>query len=110
MRDPLDALTFVAGHTKRIALGNERLDIPYYNPVMLARRVTTLDVLSGGHMRLGLGLGWSKDEHHAVGAPMKQRGARAEEFLAPMEATWTTDPAEFNRGTNCNGSTFRVTL
>jgi probable F420-dependent oxidoreductase len=93
--DPLDALMFVAGHTKKVTLGTSVLDIPYYNPVMLARRVTTLDVLSGGRVRLGLGLGWSKDEHDAVGAPMKQRGARAEEFLALMKAIWTTDPAEF---------------
>jgi len=93
--DPLDALTFVAAHTKKIALGTSVLDIPYYSPVMLARRVTTLDVLSGGRVRLGLGLGWSKDEHDALGAPMKQRGARAEEFLAVMKAIWTTDPAEF---------------
>jgi probable F420-dependent oxidoreductase len=71
------------------------LDIPYYNPVMLARRVTTLDVLSGGRVRLGLGLGWSKDEHDAVGASMTQRGAKAEEFLAVMRAIWTADPAEF---------------
>ena len=62
---------------------------------MLARRVTTLDVLSGGRVRLGLGLGWSKDEHDAVGAPMKQRGARADEFLAVMKTIWTADPAEF---------------
>ena len=93
--DPLDALTFVAGHTRKIALGTSVLDIPYYSPVMLARRVTTLDVLSGGRVRLGLGLGWSKDEHDAVGAPMKQRGARADEFLAVMKTVWTTDPAEF---------------
>jgi probable F420-dependent oxidoreductase len=96
--DPLDALTFVVGHTKTIALGTSVLDIPYYSPVMLARRVTTLDVLSGGRVRLGLGLGWSKDEHDAVGAPMTQRGARADEFLAVMKAIWTTDPAAF-RGT-----------
>jgi probable F420-dependent oxidoreductase len=93
--DPLDALTFVAGHTKKIALGTSVLDIPYYSPVMLARRVTTLDVLSSGRVRLGLGLGWSKDEHDALGVPMTQRGARAEEFLAVMKAIWTTDPAEF---------------
>jgi probable F420-dependent oxidoreductase len=93
--DPLDALTFVAGHTKTIALGTSVLDVPFYSPVMLARRVATLDLLSGGRVRLGLGLGWSKDEHDAVGAPMAQRGARADEFLAVLKAIWTTDPAEF---------------
>ena len=60
--DPLESLTYVAAHTTRIALGTSILDLPYYNPVMLARRLTTLDVLSGGRLRLGLGLGWSKDE------------------------------------------------
>jgi probable F420-dependent oxidoreductase len=71
------------------------LDIPYYSPVMLARRVSTLDVLSGGRARLGLGLGWSKDEHDALGVEMKGRGAKADEFLAVLKAIWTTDPAEF---------------
>ncbi|KKM03644.1 hypothetical protein LCGC14_1772320, partial [marine sediment metagenome] len=63
--DPLEALTFVAGQTSRVALGTSILDMPYYNPVMLARRLTTLDVLSGGRLRLGLGLGWSQDEFDA---------------------------------------------
>jgi probable F420-dependent oxidoreductase len=93
--DPLEALTFVAAHTRRIGLGTSVLDIPYYNPVMLARRLSTLDALSGGRVRVGLGLGWSKDEHDAVGAEMKNRGAKADEFLAVLKTIWTTDPAEF---------------
>lgn len=93
--DPLEALTFVAAQTKNIALGTSVLDMPYYNPVMLARGVSTLDVLSGGRVRLGLGLGWSKDEHDAIGAEMKHRGARADEFLQVLKAIWTTDPASF---------------
>ncbi len=94
--DPLEALTFVAGQTSRIGLGTSILDLPYYNPVMLARRLTTLDVLSGGRLRLGLGLGWSKDEFDAVGASMKQRGKRADEFISVLKAIWTTDPVEFH--------------
>ena len=93
--DPLESLTYAAAHTSRIALGTSVLDIPYYNPVMLARRLTTLDVLSGGRLRVGLGLGWSKDEYDAVGAPMKQRGRRADEFIGVLKAIWTTDPVEF---------------
>ncbi|MCH7577331.1 MAG: TIGR03619 family F420-dependent LLM class oxidoreductase [Chloroflexi bacterium] len=93
--DPLEALTFVAGQTSRVALGTSILDMPYYNPVMLARRLTTLDVLSGGRLRLGLGLGWSQDEFDAAGASMKQRGRRADEFLSVLKAIWTTDPVEF---------------
>ena len=93
--DPLESLTFVAGQTSRIGLGTSVLDMPYYNPVMLARRLTTLDVLSGGRLRVGLGLGWSKDEYDAAGASMKQRGRRADEFISVLKAIWTTDPVEF---------------
>src|SRR5215469_13025605 len=94
--DPLDTLTFAAAQTKTITLGTSVLDIPYYNPVMLARRLTTLDQLSRGRLRLGLGLGWSKDEMDATGASMQQRGARADEFLQVLKAIWTTNPAEFH--------------
>ena len=94
--DPLDALTFAAAHTKKLALGTSVLDIPYYNPLMLARRLTTIDLLSNGRLRVGLGLGWSKDEMDAVGADMKHRGARADEFLQVLKAVWTTNPVEFH--------------
>ena len=94
--DPIAALIFAAAHTKRIGLGTSVLDIPYHNPVMLARRLTTLDQLSNGRLRLGLGLGWSKDEMDAVGADMKKRGAMADEFLQALKAIWTTNPVEFH--------------
>lgn len=94
--DPVETLTFAAAHTKRVGLGTSVLDIPYYNPVLLARRLTTLDVLSGGRLRVGFGLGWSKDEFDAVGVPLRERGARADEFLQVLKAIWTTDPVEFN--------------
>ena len=94
--DPLDALTFAAAQTKKITLGTSVLDIPYYNPVLLARRLSTIDFLSNGRVRVGLGLGWSKDEMDATGADMKTRGARADEFLQVLKAIWTTNPAEFH--------------
>jgi probable F420-dependent oxidoreductase len=72
------------------------LDIPYYNPVTLGRRLTTLDYLSNGRLRVGLGLGWSKDEMDAAGADMKHRGAMADEFLQVLKAIWTTNPVEFH--------------
>jgi probable F420-dependent oxidoreductase len=93
--DPLDALTFAAATTKKITLGPSVLDIPYYNPVMLARRLTTIDVLSNGRLRVGLGLGWSKDESDATGGDMKKRGAVADEFIEVLKAVWTTNPVEF---------------
>ena len=94
--DPLATLAFVAAQTTRIGLGTSVLVMPYYNPVMLARQLTALDVLSGGRLRLGLGLGWSKDEYDAVGAAFKERGAKADEFLQVLKTIWTTDPAEFH--------------
>ena len=93
--DPVETLTFAAAHTKTIALGTSVLDIPFYNPVTLARRLTTLDFLSNGRLRVGLGLGWSQDEMDATGADMRQRGARADEFLQVLKAIWTTNPVEF---------------
>ena len=94
--DPLDSLTFVASLTSKISLGTSVLDMPYYNPVLLARRLTTIDVLSGGRLRVGLGLGWSQDEMDAAGAQIQQRGARADEFLQVLKAIWTTNPVEFH--------------
>ncbi len=94
--DPLETLTFVAARTRTIALGTSVLDMPYYNPVTLARRVTTLDVLSGGRVRLGLGLGWSKDEYQATGAVTKNLGTYADEFIQVLKTIWTTDPAEYH--------------
>src|SRR4029077_6546596 len=87
---------FAAAQTKTITLGTSVLDIPYYSPVMLARRVASLDVFSNGRARLGLGLGWSKDEMDAMGADMKKRGAMADEFLQVLKAIWTTNPVEFH--------------
>ena len=100
--DPLDTLTFAAARTKKIALGTSVLDMPYYNPVTLARRLTTIDVLSNGRLRVGLGLGWSQDEMDATNANMKQRGAMADEFLQVLKAIWTRNPVRYE------GKFFRV--
>lgn len=94
--DPLDALTYAAALTSKVALGTSVLDIPFYNPVTLARRLSTIDVLSKGRLRAGFGLGWSQDEMDAAGADMKTRGARAEEFLQVLKTIWTANPAEFH--------------
>ena len=77
-------------------MGTSVLDMPYHNPVVLARRLTTLDVLSNGRLCVGLGLGWNKDEMDATGADMTKRGALADEFLPLLKAIWTTNPVEFH--------------
>jgi probable F420-dependent oxidoreductase len=94
--DPLETLTFAAAHTRRIGLGTSVLNLPWYNPVLLARRLTTLDVLSRGRLRVGFGLGWSPDEYEAAGVSMSERGKRADELIRALKTIWTTDPVEFH--------------
>ena len=93
--DPLVSLAFVAAVTSRIRLGTSVLIMPYYTPIMLAKQLATLDIVSGGRLDVGLGLGWSKDEFDAVGVPHQGRGKRADEFLRCLKAIWTEDPVEF---------------
>jgi probable F420-dependent oxidoreductase len=92
--DPVETLTFVAGQTSHVALGTSVLNLPWYNPVLLARRLTTLDILSRGRLRLGVGIGWSIDEYEAAGVPWKNRGSRADESLLALKAIWTKDLVE----------------
>ena len=93
--DPLVSLAFVAAVTSRIRLGTSVLIMPYYTPIMLAKQLATLDIVSGGRLDVGLGLGWSKDEFDAVGVPHQGRGKRADEFLRCLKTIWTEDPVEF---------------
>lgn len=93
--DPLETLTYLAGNTQRISLGTSIIDILFHNPVILARRFATLDVLSGGRVIAGLGLGWSKDEYDASGIPFSHKGERADEFMQVLKRIWTDDVVEF---------------
>src|SRR5215510_8797678 len=93
--DPLETLTFAAAHTRRIALATGVLNLPWYNPVLLARRLTTLDVLSAGRLRVGFGIGWSPDEYEAAGAIWQERGKCADEAIQALKKIWTTDPVDF---------------
>ena len=93
--DPLETLTYVAGNTERISLGTSIIDMFFHNPVTLARRFATLDVLSGGRVIAGLGIGWSKDEYDAAGMPFRQKGARADEYMQVLKRIWTDDIVEF---------------
>jgi len=94
--DPLETLAFAAAHTSTIKLGTSVINLPYYNPVLLARQLTAIDVLSKGRLVVGLGLGWSLDEFEAVGTSFKDRGKRASEALRVLHAIWKEDPVEFS--------------
>jgi probable F420-dependent oxidoreductase len=93
--DPIDTLTFAAARTQRIAVGTSILNLPWYNPTLLARQLATLDVLSGGRLKVGLGIGWSPDEYEAAGSDWKSRGGTADEYVRALKAIWTQDPVEF---------------
>ena len=93
--DPLAVLAYVAASTRTVRLGVSVLIMPLYQPIVLAKQLATLDVLSGGRLDVGLGLGWSSDEWEAVGVSMERRGARRRRVLEVLKAVWTEDPVEF---------------
>jgi probable F420-dependent oxidoreductase len=93
--DPLETLTYLAGNTNQISLGTCVIDMLFHNPVVLAKRFATLDLLSRGRVIAGLGIGWSKDEYDVSGVPYKHRGKRANEFLQLLKQIWTDDVVEF---------------
>ena len=93
--DPVETLSYVAGRTSRIALGTSVLDALFQSPVILARRLATLDRLSGGRLIAGVGQGWMEQEFEAAGVSMQRRGAGFEEHLLAMRAVWGPDPVRF---------------
>ena len=100
--DPLDLLAFLAGHTRRLGLATGVLVLPNHHPVVLAKRAATVDALSGGRLRLCVGVGWLKEELEACGAEFDSRGRRADEQLAVLRALWADQP----RGASYHGEFF----
>ncbi len=92
--DPFVLLTAAASATTTALLGTNVLNGPWYPPVLLARTAATFDLLSGGRLRLGLGVGWAPEEYAAVGSPMTERGARLDECLDVLAAWWGVPPGE----------------
>jgi probable F420-dependent oxidoreductase len=93
--EPLETLTYVAANTNKIALGTSVIDMLFHNPVILARRFATLDVLSEGRAIAGFGIGWSKDEYQVSNIPFKDRGKRADEYIQILKKIWAEDVVEF---------------
>jgi probable F420-dependent oxidoreductase len=94
--DPLETLTWVAAQTTRVRLGTSVLDSLFQPPIVLARRLATLDHLSGGRVVAGIGQGWMPEEFAAAGIPLSRRGAGFEDHLAAMRACWASDPVDHN--------------
>jgi probable F420-dependent oxidoreductase len=94
--DPLVALGYVAASTARIRLGVALINLPFVSPTVLAKQATTVDVLSGGRLDLGLGIGWMPEEFAATGASTARRGARTEEYLAVLRTLWADEVSSFD--------------
>ena len=95
--DPVLLWTVAATATSRVRLNSSTLSTFYYEPPHLARLLTTLDVLSGGRLEVGVGLGWMKDEHDiARSADWHRRGKILDDLLAFLHAWWTTNPVSWD--------------
>jgi len=94
--DPMLALTYAAARTSRIRLGVAVVNMPFVQPVVLAKQAATLDVLSRGRLDLGLGNGWYEPEFTATGATSARRAARAVEYVRVLRALWTGELTSFD--------------
>lgn len=91
--EPLTALTYLAAVTDRVRLGTAICLIPQRNPVYTAKQVADLDVLSGGRVDFGIGIGWLREEYEVLNVPFERRGKRADEYLALMRSLWSDGTA-----------------
>ena len=89
--DPAVALAFVAAHTTKIRLGTGIIILPQRNPLVLAKELASIDVVSNGRLIFGLGIGYLKAEFDALGIPFDSKGARSMEYLQAMQAVWTQE-------------------
>src|SRR5512144_3126194 len=87
--EALMALSYIATVTTRVTLGTEVLVLPQRQPALVAKQVSTLDTLSGGRVRLGVGVGWQESEYEALGEGFGTRGARMDEAIALLRTYWS---------------------
>lgn len=88
-------LAFVAGITEQLRLVSSVTILPYRNPVLTAKMLATIDVLSEGRLTVGVGVGWLEEEFAALGAEFARRGAVSDEYLRILRLLWTQSPASF---------------
>jgi len=94
--DPLIWLTWVAASTRHLRLATGILILPQRNPPVLAKELATLDLLSGGRVTLGIGVGWLAEEFAALGVPFDSRGARTDEYIEALRVLWRDDEATYS--------------
>jgi probable F420-dependent oxidoreductase len=91
------AISHLAAVTTRIRLGFGVIVLPQRQPVLLARQLSSIDVLSNGRLTVGVGVGYVEPELNALGVPLAERGARTDEYLAAMRALWAASPSFHGR-------------
>jgi probable F420-dependent oxidoreductase len=95
--EQLALVAFVAGCTRTLRLVTSVMILPYRNPVVTAKMLATIDVLSRGRLTVGVGVGWLREEFEALDAPdFARRGAAGDEYLRIFKTLWTQDPASFS--------------
>ena len=92
--EALMTLAYVAAITSRLTLGTEVLVLPQRQPTLVAKQVSTLDTLSGGRVRLGVGVGWQESEYAALGENFRTRGARMDDAIRLLRACWGDSPVD----------------
>jgi probable F420-dependent oxidoreductase len=94
--EQLALMAFIAGKTRTLRLVSSVMILPHRNPVVTAKTLATIDVLSNGRVTVGVGVGWLREEFQALGAPdFDRRGAVSDEYLRIFKALWTQSPASF---------------
>ena len=93
----LPLMAFVAGVTTRLRIVSSVMIVPYRNPVITAKMLATIDVLSRGRVTIGVGVGWLREEFQALGAPdFDRRGAVSDEYIRIFKTLWTESPASYS--------------
>lgn len=95
MLDPIVTLTYVAAQTRTIRLATGIILLPQINPLILAKELASLDVISEGRLIFGIGVGWSEHEYEVLGISYHDRGKRADEYLKAIKVLWTEDRPAF---------------
>ena len=93
--EALMVLSYAAAVTDRIGLGTEVLILPQRQPTLVAKQISTLDTLSGGRVRLGVGVGWQASEYEALNEDFGNRGKRMDESIKLIRAYWTDEEVNF---------------
>jgi probable F420-dependent oxidoreductase len=96
MDEPLAVLSFLAAITSHVTLGTSVLIAPYRDPVFAAKFLSTVDVLSGGRLVAGVGIGWLQEEFAALGVAFAERAARTDEYLRVYRDLWETETSTFD--------------